>query len=126
MELNSFLDSLKKSCDTLSEEIKNWDLDYEYENIMKHVEEKYGAKVIWESEFVDGNGNVKVIDEKHHHWTFSWQYGHLGFMSIKKEDEKIARKAAASFLYLWSKGVSCMYAEHMAVLYAKYVKAGEK
>ena len=91
--------------------------DDNYEEILKAAD----ATVEYSDEFVDGHNNVSHIPE-FGHWSLMWKYGLIGFesMSIKKEDEIVARKAAALFIYLWNKGVAADIADRAAEAYVQY------
>lgn len=75
---------------------------------------EYAATLIQEKvdvQFVDGG-------EEWAHWGFRWRHGGIGFTTRDKpEEEEKARKAAALFVYLWSKGVGAHLAEKCAEAY---------
>lgn len=92
--------------------------DFDYEKILEWA----NAEVVWDDTFVDGRGN-KHVHPNMALWTLLWHKGFIGFDCIqKREDEAVARKAAALFIYLWCKGVETGVASSCADLYARHIK----
>lgn len=89
--------------------------DDNYEDILKAAD----ATVEYSDEFADGHGKVTNIPEWGH-WSLCWKYGFIGFDSITKDDEVTAKKAAALFIYLWSKGVTASVADKASEAYVQY------
>jgi hypothetical protein len=81
------------------------------------------AEVIYEDTFTNRKTGITEKNEKYASWTLFWEHGFIGFDAInKKEDEVIAKRASAMFIYLWCKGVSASIADSCASLYARYVE----
>lgn len=88
--------------------------DHDFEKILQwgNVEVKYNDK------FVGSDGEVTSHPELAS-WVMSWGHGVISFDSLDKDEEHLARKAAALFVYLWCKGVDAMYADRCAAAYVK-------
>lgn len=87
--------------------------DFEYEKILQWA----GAKVTFADEFVNGRTGEKIKIKKEAYWELFWEHGFIGFDGFRKEDEIKARKAAALFIYLWTRGVDPGVAERCATAY---------
>lgn len=82
------------------------------------------AEVIYEDVFVNGKGE-KFVRPDRGYWTMFWEHGFIGFNTFKREDERVARIAAAMFIYLWCRGVMASIADPLAVLYARHLQKME-
>jgi len=122
--MSEFTEWLGTETKEIAAAIAEFDVDLEYDKILEWCAANKKLSVYWANEFVDGHENVR-IDEEHAHWAFSWQYGHIGFDGLKKEDEEKAKKATALFIYLWSKGVSAPIAERCAASYVLTYTVGK-
>ena len=58
-------------------------------------------------------------------WTLSWKPGFVSFWGISPEDEQSARKAAALFIHLWTRGIDAGLAERCGNAYAVHYKPRE-
>lgn len=94
--------------------------DDNYEEILKAAE----ATVEYSDEFVDGNDKVTHLPE-FGHWSLCWKHGFIGFDAIEKDNEVDAKKAAALFIYLWSKGVRASIADRAAEAYVRTWKVSK-
>jgi hypothetical protein len=89
---------------------------FDYEPILEWAE----AKVIYSDEFVDcSDGSIEHKPEWGS-WTLCWKEGVMRLDYSKPEEQK-ARKCAALFIYLWTRGVECSIAISCARLYADNV-----
>jgi hypothetical protein len=88
--------------------------DLDYEKILTWAK----AEVVYDDVFVNGKGEKTVRPERGY-WTMFWEHGFIGFNTISKEDEAVARMAAAMFIYLWCHGIMASVADSLAALYAR-------
>lgn len=90
--------------------------DSDFEKILTWAK----AEVIYDDVFVNGNGERFVRPDRGY-WTLHWEHGFIGFNTLSKEDEAVARMAAAMFVYLWCNGIMASIADSLAILYARAV-----
>ena len=96
--MSEFEHWLDQESNEIAKAIEPFDVDFEYEKILEWCATNRGLTITWTE-----NG-----------WKLAWKYGYIGFDGLKQEDEAKARKAAALFIYLWTKGVSAGIAERCA------------
>lgn len=88
--------------------------DLEYEKVLEWAK----AEVVYDDIFVNSKGEKTVRPERGS-WSLYWEHGFIGFDTIGKKDEAVARMAAAMFIYLWYHGIMASIADPLAALYAR-------
>ena len=83
--------------------------DWDYEAVLT----ENGVTVEWGHEMVDGEGTVSECPPDLCGWGFSWKHGAI---HIGQTTEKIARKASALFVSLWTLGVSASFCDKLSGL----------
>jgi len=78
--------------------------------------------VEWGHQCVDSDGNISELPPELCGWAFSWKHGAI---HIGRTTEKIARKAAATFVRLWQIGVSASFADKLMGCYIHYLERQE-
>jgi len=74
------------------------------------------AEVVFSDKATDSFGN-SIQDEEFAGWSLVWKHGVIGWMNGSWSQEK-ANMAGAMFIYLFQKGVSAMYADELAGIWA--------
>lgn len=95
----------------------NISTDFQYDNY-EHILEWAEAKVEYNDEFIS-NGVVKKMPE-YGSYSLTWKNGVMHLDYDKDQGDK-ARKCAALFIYLWTRGVDCSIAISCARLYTENV-----
>lgn len=96
--------------------MKSPEFDYfNYEPILEWAE----AKVEYNDKFVDGEGTVECMPE-YGSYGLAWKHGYMN-LDYAMHAEEAARKCAALFIYLYTRGVDCSIAIFCARLYADKV-----
>jgi hypothetical protein len=109
----------KSNCPSFSEET--------YEKILDWAGDLASAKVEWSEVYVDNKGN-RHRDLKMSHWSLTWKYGVIGFMSLRDcalHTARQARIASALFIHLWCRGVDVRLSSDLAELYANFSTFGK-
>lgn len=116
IKVESSLKTTKSVKDQWKEECPEFDYfdPLSYEKIIRWLSDGNKGSVAWEETFVNGKGE-KRIDKKLAHWVFCWKFGFIGFLDFKEDEEKMAQKATALFVWLWlKKGIPAGFAEDLA------------
>ena len=98
--------------------------DEDYERIVEWAAENCGARVEWSDKYYNCELGMRSIPELAV-WALIWKNGVIGFDHIKEntdENERLARKTAALFIYLWCLGVSPPLADRLATHYVLNVE----
>jgi len=78
--------------------------------------------VEWGHQCVDSDGNFSELPPELCGWGFSWKHG---VIHVGRTTEKIARKAAATFVRLWQIGVSASFADKLMGCYINHLERQE-
>lgn len=89
---------------------------FDYEPILEWAE----AEVKYTEEFIDCSTKEIVYKTDYGSYYLEWREGVI-VLNFPKDQEEKARKCAALFIYLWTRGIDCSIAISCARLYTDNV-----
>lgn len=106
-------------------QLKELSPEFDYFDYSKIIDwaKQYNLEVCYSDEFVS-NGQVESIPEMGS-FALVWDFGVISFDSFKKDEIVKARRAAALFIYMYSRGISASIASYAAESYVQNVTMRE-